>query len=102
MGTNASQRSTPMDETTHQPQDLISRRSVMFKGAALGVGATAVGRLLVDPPDALAKKGHTRVKGGGRAGGDAAILRFLAAAEMIESDLWQQYNERACIQDGEV
>jgi hypothetical protein len=25
--------------------------------------------------------------------GDAAILRFLAAAEIIESDLWQQYNE---------
>jgi hypothetical protein len=24
---------------------------------------------------------------------DAAILRFLAAAEIIESDLWQQYNE---------
>jgi hypothetical protein len=25
--------------------------------------------------------------------GDIAILRFLAAAELIESDLWQQYNE---------
>jgi hypothetical protein len=25
--------------------------------------------------------------------GDAAILRFLAAAELIESDLWTQYNE---------
>ena len=25
--------------------------------------------------------------------GDVAILRFLAAAELIESDLWQQYNE---------
>ena len=27
--------------------------------------------------------------------GDAAILRFLAAAEILESDLWQQYNELA-------
>jgi hypothetical protein len=27
--------------------------------------------------------------------GDAAILRFLAAAELIETDLWQQYNELA-------
>jgi hypothetical protein len=27
--------------------------------------------------------------------GDAAILRFLAAAETIEADLWQQYNELA-------
>jgi hypothetical protein len=95
-----------MDETTHQPQDLISRRSVMFKGAALGVGATAVGRLLVEPPDVFAKKGHTRghtrVNGGRLTKGDAAILQFLAAAEIIESDLWQQYNELAGIQDGEV
>src|SRR3954451_1181928 len=90
-----------MDETTHEPQDLISRRSMMFKGAALGVGATAMGRLLVDPPDVFAK-GHTKVKGGRLTHGDAAILRFLAAAEMIESDLWQQYNELAGIQDGEV
>jgi hypothetical protein len=26
-------------------------------------------------------------------GGDIAILRFLAAAELIESDLWVQYSE---------
>ena len=91
-----------MDATTHQPQDLISRRSVMLKGAALGVGATAMGRLLAAPPDALAKKGHTKVKDGRLTKGDAAILRFLAAAEIIETDLWQEYNELAGIQDGEV
>src|SRR4051812_36041216 len=91
-----------MDETTHRPQDLINRRSVMLKGAALGVGATAVGRLLADPPDALAKTGHTKVQVGRLTKGDAAILRFLAAAEIIESDLWQQYNELAGIQDREV
>src|SRR5882762_5338687 len=34
--------------------------------------------------------------------GDAAILRFLAAAEIHETDLWQQYNELAGIQDSEV
>jgi ferritin-like protein len=34
--------------------------------------------------------------------GDAAILRFLAAAEIIETDLWQQYNELGGIQDSEV
>ena len=34
--------------------------------------------------------------------GDAAILRFLAAAEIIETDLWQQYNELGGIQDTEV
>ena len=38
-----------MGESTHLPQDLISRRSVMFKGAAFGIGATAAGLLLADP-----------------------------------------------------
>lgn len=33
--------------------------------------------------------------------GDAAILRFLAAAETIESDLWQQYAELGGIQKNE-
>ena len=34
--------------------------------------------------------------------GDAAILRFLAAAEILETDAWQQYNELCGIQDAEV
>jgi hypothetical protein len=34
--------------------------------------------------------------------GDAAILRFLAAAEILETDLWQQYNELGGVQDSEV
>jgi hypothetical protein len=32
---------------------------------------------------------------GGLNRGDTAILRFLAAAEILETDLWQQYNELA-------
>src|SRR5262249_5110961 len=59
------------------------------------VGATiGAGGLLADAPAAIAK--------GGLTAGDAAILRFLAAAEIIETDLWQQYNELAGIQDSEV
>ena len=41
-------------------------------------------------------------RGGSLSKGDAAILRFVAAAEIIESDIWLQYNELAGIQDGEV
>jgi len=33
--------------------------------------------------------------------GDAALLRFAAAAEIIESDLWLQYAELGGVQDGE-
>jgi len=32
--------------------------------------------------------------------GDVAILRFLAAVEIIESDLWQQYNELGGVNGG--
>jgi len=34
--------------------------------------------------------------------GDIAILQFLSALEILESDLWQQYNELGGIQDSEV
>jgi hypothetical protein len=34
--------------------------------------------------------------------GDEAILRFLSAAEILETDLWQQYNELGGVQDHEV
>ncbi len=40
-------------------------------------------------------------QGGGRLSkGDAAILRFLAAAELIEADLWQQYAELGGVTTG--
>ena len=34
--------------------------------------------------------------------GDAALLRFPAALELLEADFWIQYNELAGIQDDEV
>ncbi|MFL5825574.1 MAG: ferritin-like domain-containing protein [Thermoleophilaceae bacterium] len=79
--------------TSQQSKHLTNRRSFMLRGAAAGVGTIGAGRLLADPP-AFAK--------GGLSKGDTAILRFLAAAEILETDLWQQYNELAGIQDSEV
>jgi hypothetical protein len=38
----------------------------------------------------------------GLTAGDAAILRFLSALEILETDLWQQYNELGGVQDEEV
>jgi Ferritin-like domain len=81
-------------EASEQPEHLTSRRSFLLKGAAVGAATIGAGRLLADPSEAFAK--------GGLTSGDAAILRFLAAAEIIETDLWQQYNELAGIQDSEV
>jgi hypothetical protein len=66
-----------------------------FLQAGIAVGAGAAGAALVGLP-ALARTTSQLTKG------DAAILRFLAAVEIIETDLWQQYNELGGIQDSEV
>ena len=39
---------------------------------------------------------------GGLTPGDAALLRFAAAAEILEADFWIQYNELGGVQDDEV
>jgi hypothetical protein len=65
----------------------VDRRSFMKSGLLAG-GAATVGAGL------LAKGTPARAEERGRLNpGDAAILRFLAAAELIESDLWIQYAE---------
>jgi hypothetical protein len=71
-------------------RDLSSRRSFL-----VGAGAAALGaRLLTDVPLASASVPLTA--------GDEAILRFLSAAEILETDFWQQYNELGGVQDREV
>ena len=69
-----------------------SRRTFL---ASAGAGALGAG-LLADVSLASAHSGR------GLTAGDEAILRFLAAAEILETDLWQQYNELGGIQDSEV
>jgi len=71
----------------------ISRRSFLGKSLALGAGTMGAG-LLAETAMASASAGITQ--------GDIAILRWLTAAEIIEGDLWQQYNELGGIQDSEV
>jgi Ferritin-like domain len=74
------------------------RRSFM-KNSLVAAGAATVGATLLSHglPAFAAEE-----KSGSLTQGDAAILRFLAAAEILETDLWQQYNELAGIQDSEV
>src|SRR6202521_1592607 len=72
-----------------------SRRSFLLTGLAVGAGAAGTG-LLAGALPAIAQTA------GGLTSGDAAILRFLSALEILETDLWQQYNELGGIQDAEV
>jgi hypothetical protein len=71
-----------------------TRRTLLVKGAAAGAMTLGAGRMLMNAPAALA--------GEGLPAGDVAILQFLAAAELLEADLWKQYNELGGVQDGEV
>src|SRR5437868_2936335 len=71
-----------------------SRRSFLRAGLA-APGAVGVGLLAgAWPSRAFADNSPTQ--------GDIDILRFLSAAEILETDLWQQYNELGGIQDSEV
>ncbi|MGA2249078.1 twin-arginine translocation signal domain-containing protein [Terracidiphilus sp.] len=63
----------------------VDRRSFMKTGLLTG-GAAAVGVGLLASKSSAQERGRLNP-------GDAAILRFLAAAELIESDLWTQYAE---------
>ena len=63
-----------------------ARRSFLKKGA-LGVGAAAISAAFLGKGSpALAQERD----GGSLAKGDVAILQLLLAAEIIETDLWQQ------------
>jgi hypothetical protein len=79
----------------------INRRLFMKNGFAVAGAATMGTGLLVDGSSVLAPEGPEE-HSGRLDKGDASILRFLAAAEIIETDLWQQYNELGGIQDKEV
>jgi hypothetical protein len=75
----------------------FGRRSFMKRlGMAAAAAALPVGTLLTSQTRASAA-GYSR--GPRLSEGDAAILRFLAAAELIEADLWTQYAELGGIGD---
>lgn len=74
----------------------VDRRSFLKTGM-LSAGVAAVGSSLSGATVAF---GQDRDDDRGLTRGDAAILRFLAAAEIIETDLWQQYAELGGVTQG--
>jgi len=67
-----------------------NRRAFLKNGMVAAGAATMGAGLLAGGLPAFADEEE---KSGKLDRGDAAILRFLAAAEILETDLWQQYNE---------
>ena len=82
--------SASAEELTKCWSDVVRRRSFLTGLSMAGVSISAGGLLADD--------------GGNRnrrlPKGDVAIIKFLAAAELVESDFWQQYNELGGVNGG--
>src|ERR1700687_2770119 len=90
---DASQSSTEEAVQRHW-QGVVKRRSFL-KGLGIAGATLSAGALLGTESNAQATRSTGRLSKG-----DAALLRFAAAAELIEADLWQQYNELGGVQGG--
>lgn len=90
-----------MEEIRTSMKAAINRRSFMKTGLTAAGVATAGAGLLASSTSLLAEQGSQEPTGS-LSKGDAALLRFAAAAEIIETDFWVQYNELAGVQDSEV
>ncbi len=73
-----------------------AQRRSFLKGLGVAGAALSAGTLLSNTATA-----ETKMSSGTLTKGDAAILRFLAAAEILETDLWLQYWELGGAQNNE-
>jgi Ferritin-like domain len=94
MKTETIVRAGSPDTTDSSPADGLKRRSFL-KGMGVAGAALAGGSLLATATKAAAQTGVIT-------SGDVAMLRFLAAAELIEADLWQQYAELGGLTPGQL
>ena len=90
--------STPTTQGTPSAEELESHwnRVIGRRGFLMGVGSAGAAALAggaLGTAGAFADSGRL-------SRGDAAILRFLAAAELLETDLWQQYAELGGVNGG--
>ena len=92
----ATTTSTGEEVNSHENAN-VNRRSFMRHSLVAGAAATVGAGILANGNFAVAQGASGKLTKG-----DVAILQFLAAAEIIESDLWLQYQELGGVQDDEV
>jgi Ferritin-like domain len=78
---------------------VLNNRRSFLKNGALAAGAATMGTGFLTRGLSTFAQATGESKGPLTAG-DAAILRFAAAAELIETDLWQQYRELGGVTQG--
>src|SRR5258707_4181350 len=93
-----------MEQNAQPSKASSSRRSFLRKGLAVG-GAGAIGAGLLANglsfPALAEERGREKEKNGDLNQGDRAILRFAAAIEILETDLWRHYNALGGIPDSD-
>src|SRR6202521_5336477 len=89
----ASPSSTGEDLQRHW-QGVVKRRSFL-RGLGIAGATLSAGALLATESNAQATRSAGKLSKG-----DAALLKFAAAGELLEADLWQQYNELGGVKGG--
>ena len=82
-----------MENSIRQPLTRGSNRRLFLKRGAFAGAATVGASLFERGLSAFDQKEGKEEKSGKLKKGDAALLRFAAAAEILETDFWVQYNE---------
>ena len=96
---NVERRLEPQVANLSPPPRTLPRRSFLRR---MGLGAVALApgaALLSSASKTFGDEEENQI---GIRAGDAALLRFAAAAEILEADFWIQYNELGGVQDAEV
>src|SRR5438067_10770421 len=96
---NVERRLEPQVASLSPPPRTLPRRSFLRR---MGLGAVALApgaALLSSASKTFGDEEENQI---GIRAGDAALLRFAAAAEILEADFWIQYNELGGVQDNEV
>jgi hypothetical protein len=83
------------EEVQQHWQGVVKRRSFL---KSIGIAGAALSASVVLGSDSRAQA--ARRSSGKLPKGDVALLRFAHAVELIEADLWQQYNELGGVQGG--
>jgi Ferritin-like domain len=91
---NETDSSSPSQDVQRQWQGVVKRRSFL-KGISLAGATLTAGALMGKQLEAATTNSSRRLSKN-----DIALLQFALAVELIEADLWQQYNELGGVNGG--
>src|SRR5438128_11214736 len=92
---------SPQVANVSSPPRTLPRRTFLCRMGAGAIALAPGAALFGSASKAFGDEDKNEIQNGITAG-DAALLRFPAALEILEADFWIQYNELGGVQDSEV